>query len=61
MCWARVNVQCVFLADWYILSLSPKMTWIGVAGEVGKFSDLTKSTLIEDMVLLESKRASCDV
>ena len=56
-----VNVQCACLADWYIFCLSPKMTWIGAAGEVGKFSDSTKSILIEDMVLPESKRASCDV
>ena len=39
----------------------PKMTWISVASEVDKVSDLTKSTLIEDILLPESKRASCHV
>ena len=52
-----MNVQCACLVDWYIFCLSPKITWIGVVGEVGKFNDSTKSILIEDVVLPESKRA----
>ena len=52
---------CGRLVDSLLIKLSPKTTCIGVAGDVGKFNELTKSMLIEEIMLPESKRASCDV
>ena len=41
--------------------LSPKTTCIGVVGDVGEFNELTKSMIMEEIMLPESNRASCDV
>ena len=50
---------CGRLVDSLLIKLSPKTTCIGVAGDVGKFNELTKSMLMEEIMVPESRRASC--
>ena len=42
----------------YIWLLSPKSTWIGIADDVGKFISRTNFSLIDEILLPESKSTS---